>query len=144
MRDKIVFFILGATLATIAYLAGNVGHLVAQERIAQVENITRFDRIEVSEIVVKNENGEIFIGFQKEDLWDHENHTDAEREPTIILKAKGSAVTGGGRILLRAEGNSTKFRMTTAIPPFENLLSEGIRMLTTGGCVRSISLVQQP
>ena len=33
---------------------------------------------------------------------------------------------------MRVEDNAAKVRVTTVVPPFENMLSEGIRLLTTG------------
>ena len=39
MRDKIVFFILGALLATIAYLAGDLETLTAQDKTLELQTL---------------------------------------------------------------------------------------------------------
>ncbi|RKU31019.1 hypothetical protein C6499_05155 [Candidatus Poribacteria bacterium] len=46
MRDKIVFFILGAVLATIAYSVGNLNKVDA-------DGVGRYDLLVVDELVVK-------------------------------------------------------------------------------------------
>lgn len=48
MRDKIVFFILGAVLATIAYLVGDLETLTAENKI------TELDTLQVNDLFVKN------------------------------------------------------------------------------------------
>lgn len=126
--ERTTFMVTGALIASIAYFIGNADRSAeAQEGVARVEKITQFDRIEVSEIVLKNKNGEIFLGFKQDDTAEEE-----ELIPTIELRAKGDEVSGGGRIILRVENNASKIRVTTTVPPFENLLSEGIRLLATG------------
>ncbi|MDE0425389.1 MAG: hypothetical protein OXN25_11010 [Candidatus Poribacteria bacterium] len=125
--ERITFMVIGALIASITYLVGNADRgAEAQEGVVRVKQITRFDRIEVSEIVLKNENGEIFLGFKKDDT------AEGDLVPTIELGAKGDDLSGGGRIILRVEDNAAKVRVTTVVPPFENMLSEGIRLLTTG------------
>ena len=47
MKDRIVFFVLGVFLATIAYFAGDMGNLFAQN------NIRYFDNLVVDSLVVK-------------------------------------------------------------------------------------------
>lgn len=47
MRDKIVFFVLGAILATIAYTIGDLETLTAEDQI------TELDQLRVNELVVK-------------------------------------------------------------------------------------------
>ena len=47
MRDKIVFFVLGAILATIAYLVGSLETLTAKDQI------TELDQLRVNKLVVK-------------------------------------------------------------------------------------------
>ena len=53
MRDKIVFFVLGAVLATIAYLIGDLETLTAEDKITEAE-ILRVNRLEVRD--------DIFVG----------------------------------------------------------------------------------
>ena len=80
--ERITFMVIGALIASITYLVGNADRgAEAQEGVVRVKQITRFDRIEVSEIVLKNENGEIFLGFKKDDT------AEGDLVPTIELGA---------------------------------------------------------
>ena len=66
MREKIVFFILGALLATIAYSAGSAGRISAQDFHF---GITRFDEIECNKLRVldpTHRSGMIQLGFHDE------------------------------------------------------------------------------
>ena len=40
MRDRIVFFVLGALLATIAYFAGDMNNLSAQGEVTHIEKLS--------------------------------------------------------------------------------------------------------
>lgn len=54
MKDKIVFFILGALLATIAYLAGDLGTLTAHDETLELQSL-RCKSLFVDDILIVGE-----------------------------------------------------------------------------------------
>lgn len=60
MKDRIVFFILGALLATIAYLAGGLETLTAQDKTLELESL-KVDRLHVADIMHVGGNGRPFV-----------------------------------------------------------------------------------
>ena len=60
MRDKIVFFVLGAILATIAYLIGDLETLTAEDEFLELGNL-RVDRLHVKDVIIVGDRGEKFI-----------------------------------------------------------------------------------
>lgn len=57
MRDKIVFFILGALLTTIAYFAGDLETLTAEDKITELEEL-RVNILRVNDAIVVGDIGE--------------------------------------------------------------------------------------
>ena len=60
MRDKIVFFVLGAVLATIAYLIGDLETLTAEDKITELDFL-RVNRLVVKDGMVVGDIGKKFI-----------------------------------------------------------------------------------
>ena len=60
MKDRIVFFILGALLATIAYLAGDLETLTAQDKTLELESL-KVNRLHVADIMHVGGNGRPFV-----------------------------------------------------------------------------------
>ena len=60
MRDKIVFFILGALLTTIAYFAGDLETLTAEDKITELEEL-RVNILRVNDAIVVGDIGEKII-----------------------------------------------------------------------------------
>ena len=65
MRDKIVFFILGALLATLAYLVGNMNNAKARDNLLEVERlkvgILKVDHLNVKDNMYVGGNGGSFV-----------------------------------------------------------------------------------
>lgn len=60
MRDKIVFFILGAVIATIAYLIGDLETLTAEDKNVELD-LLHVNRLVVKEGMVVGDYGKKFI-----------------------------------------------------------------------------------
>ena len=91
MRDKVVFFILGALLATIAYTAGDLETLTAQKEPTEFPPV-------VSDLIVKNRLA--VLGNDGEYILMGPDQNGGMR---IILKGKGEDVP---KILLRVDEDS--------------------------------------
>ena len=78
MRDRIVFFVLGAVLATIAYLIGDLETLTAEDKITELETLR------VNNLIVRND---IVVG-------------DIGKKPILITSTNESAriVLSGGEV----------------------------------------------
>ena len=60
MRDRVVFFTLGALLATLAYFAGDLETLTAQDKTLELESL-KVDRLHVADIMHVGGNGRPFV-----------------------------------------------------------------------------------
>ena len=60
MKDKVVFFILGALLATIAYFAGDLETLTAQDKITELDHL-RVNHLQVKDAIMVGDIGKKFI-----------------------------------------------------------------------------------
>ncbi|MCY3739859.1 MAG: hypothetical protein OXH00_02430 [Candidatus Poribacteria bacterium] len=56
--ERITYLVIGLLIASVAYLVGN-----ADREVAAQDNVTRFDTIECSEIILKNGTNEIRLFF---------------------------------------------------------------------------------
>lgn len=68
MKDKVVFFILGALLATIAYFAGDLETLTAQDKITELEQL-RVNHLTVKDTIIVGDTGEKFIMIMANNEW---------------------------------------------------------------------------
>ena len=109
MRDKIVFFVLGAILATIAYTIGDLETLTAEDQI------TELDQLRVNELVVKES---IVVG----DVGTKPILITSTNELAKIVLLGGSVSTknddfrkidNSPAVMLEAKGNSAMLRITS-------------------------------
>lgn len=114
MRDKIVFFILGAALATIAYLVGDLETLTAENKITELDQL-HVKRLLVTESMAVGDVGKKFVlitannksatislsgGTASENFDDFMNKTD--NAPILSLMVKDSAA------LIKTESHSKR------------------------------------
>lgn len=106
MRDKIVFFVLGAVLATIAYLVGDLETLTAENKITELDHL-RVNRLHVTGsmgvgdtgkkailITVDNESAKIILSGGE---WPkgYDGILRVDNSPTISLRVTGSIASIG-------------------------------------------------
>lgn len=60
MKDKVVFFILGTLLATIAYLAGDLEMLTAEDKTLELEQL-RVNNLRVTDTIIVGDTGKKII-----------------------------------------------------------------------------------
>ena len=98
MRDKIVFFILGALLATIAYLAGDLEMLTAEDKTLELEqlrvnNLTVTDGIIVGDtgkktIIIRADNELAQISLHGIEFTEKRDNYNVGDKPSVSLVAK--------------------------------------------------------
>ena len=110
MRDKIVFFIFGAVLATIAYLVGDLQTLTAEDKV------TELDTLYVNNLIVKDSIGVggigknfIYIGADDEiaQITLHSSHSPHDDAPRISLIA-GNTDAGNTVAVIKAVSHSKR------------------------------------
>ena len=98
MKDKIVFFILGALLATLAHFVGNIDTLTAEEKVSGIieSKAGTIDFLAVKNLVVSE--GIVIGDYQKKGsfiiLTNHDTGADIRiyagngaEDPSIVLRA---------------------------------------------------------
>lgn len=119
MRDKIVFFVLGAVLATIAYTIGDLETLTAEDEITELDHLT-VNRITVKESIVVGDVGTkpiliksthelakiVLLGgvFTKND-----DFRKIDNSPAVLLQAKDNGA------MLRIESHSERPEAVSAL-----------------------------
>lgn len=93
MRDKVLFFILGAVLATIAYFIGSMN------RSGSNDEVTTFEKLHIEKSLTVGDS--IIVGFKSLDDWEH-NIATGEKEPNvfIVADADGAMITMGEKFLV--------------------------------------------
>ena len=108
MRDKIVFFVLGAVLATIAYAVGNANNVSAIEEELVVKKI-RVESLVAKTIVVAEKENKSIVGISVRDNIPsiHISNKDGNRENSNIMISsfeKGDISGLGSRPMIRLSG----------------------------------------
>ena len=93
MKDKVVFFILGALLATIAYLAGDLETLTAQDETLELEEI-QVGNLFVKDTLYVGDRGTMYVQIGADNQSAHLSlfgtkveKTPDSGKPYIVLRA---------------------------------------------------------
>ena len=119
MRDKIVFFVLGAVLATIAYTIGDLETLTAEDEIIRLDHLL-VNRLQVKEdiivgdigtrpILIKSTNELAEIAILGGEISKIDAIREIDTSPTISLQAKSNGV------LIRAASHSERPEATCTL-----------------------------
>lgn len=101
MRDKIVFFILGALLATLAYFAGDLEPLTAEDKFIELEKL-RVNSLMVKDSILVGDIGKKFIlmrcdnEFAQIDLHGAELSENPDGLSNNVGDAPAISLVGGG------------------------------------------------
>ena len=101
MRDRIVFFVLGAVLATTTYLIGDLETLTAEDKITELD-ILRVNRLEVKDdifvgaigknpILITSTNESARIVLLGGELSETDRITKINNSPSVTLEAKNNS-----------------------------------------------------
>ena len=121
MREKIVFFILGAVLATLAYFAGDMNDISALEEPAVLDKLT-VDTLVAKKIIINKEGPDkssigMFIMDNKPYIY-LDNRDGIKVNSRITMSAYSDKDTllgsGGSSIILSGKNDRSEYTITNS------------------------------
>ena len=112
MKDKVMFFLLGAVLATIAYFVGDLETLTAEDGYREIDAL-RVNRLHVKDGIGVGDIGKKYIMIKTDNEWAQislygaempENSDDLNLGDTPVI----SLVAGGDSAVIRAKSHSKR------------------------------------
>lgn len=112
MRDKVMFFLLGAVVATIAYCIGDLETLTAEDEYHEIDAL-RVNRLHVTDSIGVGDIGKKYIMIKTDNEWAQislfgaempENSDDLNLGDTPVV----SLVAGDDSAVMRAQSHSKR------------------------------------